>query len=413
MANVTTVTDSAPARDDGRRSALLEQAADYVMERGLADLSLRPLADALATSARMLMYYFGSKERLIVEALQLIAQRERAELTSKASDGGPLRAYWRWVSDEERRRYLRLLYEVYGLALRDPGYYGSFLADEALDWLRFAEHGFREAGLSDTDSRALSTYTLATMRGLELDLLTTKEIDRANAAFELFHADLERRLASLADGLNRQRDATQQRRPNMTTTEAPPTTVEQAGIGPPEIERQPATASALPPRYYTDPAIYKLEEERIFRKQWMFVGREDEVAQPGDYITIDIAGTPLIIVRDQQGTVRALSGSCLHRYMPVAEGAGNRSSFQCPYHLWTYGLDGQLIGAPEMEHATVFDKSACRLPEARLEVWEGFIFVNLDPEAEPLSPQLETLSRRLAGYHLGEMRTAALVDYEL
>ena len=117
------------------------------MERGLADLSLRPLADALATSARMLMYYFGSKERLVAEALQLIAQRERAELASNADDGDPLRAYWRWVSADERRPYLRLLYEVYGLALRDPDYYGSFLADEALDWLRFAEAGYRSAGL--------------------------------------------------------------------------------------------------------------------------------------------------------------------------------------------------------------------------------------------------------------------------
>jgi phenylpropionate dioxygenase-like ring-hydroxylating dioxygenase large terminal subunit len=198
----------------------------------------------------------------------------------------------------------------------------------------------------------------------------------------------------------------------MTTTEAPPVIEEQPGLGPPDIARQPATASALPPRYYTDPEVYKLEEERIFRKQWMFVGREDEVAQPGDYLTIDIAGTPLIIVRDQQGTIRALSGSCLHRYMPVVEGSGNRTSFQCPYHLWTYGLDGQLIGAPEMEHATGFDKSQCRLPEARLEVWEGFLFVNLDPQAQPLSPQLEPLSRKLAGYHLAEMRTAAFVDYD-
>jgi phenylpropionate dioxygenase-like ring-hydroxylating dioxygenase large terminal subunit len=198
----------------------------------------------------------------------------------------------------------------------------------------------------------------------------------------------------------------------MTTTEAPPVRDEPAGLGPPLIAREAARASALPPRYYTDPDIYKLEEERIFRQQWMFVGREDEVAEPGDYFTFDLAGTPLIIVRDKEGIVRALSASCLHRYMPVTEGAGNRTSFQCPYHLWTYGLDGQLIGAPEMEHATGFDKSECRLPEARVEIWEGFVFVNLDPESEPLAPQLETLSRKLAGYHLSEMRTAAFVDYE-
>jgi AcrR family transcriptional regulator len=197
MVDVTTVTTPAAA-DEGRRAALLERAADYIMERGLAELSLRPLADALATSARMLMYYFGSKERLVVEALQLIAQRERAELSSNSSATDPLRAYWRWISSDQRRPYLRLLYEVYGLALRDPGYYGSFLADEAIDWLRFAEHGFRRTGLTDADARALSTYTLAAMRGLELDLLTTNDIHRANDAFELFHADLERRVSTLA-----------------------------------------------------------------------------------------------------------------------------------------------------------------------------------------------------------------------
>jgi AcrR family transcriptional regulator len=168
------------------------------MERGLADLSLRPLANALATSARMLMYYFGSKERLVVDALHVIAARERAELTATADASDSLRTYWRWVSADERRPYLRLLYEVYGLALRDPGYYGNFLADEAMDWLRFADSGFRASGIGEPDARALSTYTLAAMRGLELDLLTTDDIGRADDAFELFHADLERRVAALA-----------------------------------------------------------------------------------------------------------------------------------------------------------------------------------------------------------------------
>ena len=94
--------------------------------------------------------------------------------------------------------------------------------------------------------------------------------------------------------------------------------------------------------------------------------------------------------------------------MPVVEGAGNRTSFQCPYHLWTYGLDGQLIGAPEMERAEGFNKDACRLPEIRLEVWEGFVFVSLDAQAAPLAPQLATLGDKMREYRMGEMRTAAV-----
>ena len=105
--------------------------ADYILAHGLAEVSLRPLGEALGTSARMLIYYFGSKEQLVVNALKLIAERERAGLASGGID--PLRAYWSWAIAPERRPYLRLLYEIYGEALRDPQYYGSFLADEAIE----------------------------------------------------------------------------------------------------------------------------------------------------------------------------------------------------------------------------------------------------------------------------------------
>lgn len=189
----------------------------------------------------------------------------------------------------------------------------------------------------------------------------------------------------------------------MTTT----MTAAASEIGTP-LER----ASTLPPGYYTDPQMYRLEEDVIFRRGWVSAGRVDQVTDPGDFFTFDLAGTPLIIVRGKDGELRALSASCLHRFMPVTEGAGNRSSFQCPYHLWTYALDGQLIGAPEMERADGFDRADCRLPEARIEVWEGFVFVNLDANAEPLAPQIATLTEKVAPYRMGEMRTAAIVDYE-
>jgi phenylpropionate dioxygenase-like ring-hydroxylating dioxygenase large terminal subunit len=183
----------------------------------------------------------------------------------------------------------------------------------------------------------------------------------------------------------------------------------------PAIEIPPARpleqATTLPPRFYTDPDVWRVEQETIFRRQWICIGRTEQVEKPGDYFTSDIVGTPLIVARGQDGVVRALSAACLHRFMPVAEGSGNRSSFQCPYHLWTYALDGQLIGAPEMERADGFEKGDCRLPEIQLEVWEGFIFVNLDHDAEALAPRLATLTEKIRAYRFGEMRTAAVLDF--
>jgi phenylpropionate dioxygenase-like ring-hydroxylating dioxygenase large terminal subunit len=173
-----------------------------------------------------------------------------------------------------------------------------------------------------------------------------------------------------------------------------------------------ATASALPPQHYTDPAFYAAEEATIFRKQWVPVARADELEKAGDYVAYDLAGAPIVVARWKDGGLRAMSATCLHRYMPVVEGAGNRTSFQCPYHLWTYGLDGQLIGAPEMDRAEGLSISDCRLPEIRVETWEGFVFVNLDASAPALAPQLATLTEKLRTYRIGEMRTAGTLEYE-
>jgi len=171
-------------------------------------------------------------------------------------------------------------------------------------------------------------------------------------------------------------------------------------------------ATSLPAHFYTDPEIYMVEEEVIFRKSWIAIGRIDQLDNAGDYFRFDLSGTPLVATRAKDGEVRVLSAVCLHRFMPVIEGAGNASAFSCPYHLWTYELDGQLIGASEMDKAEGFDKRDCRLPQVRHEVWEGFIFVNLDAEADELAPQLATLREKIKQYRVGEMRTAATMDYE-
>ena len=169
-------------------------------------------------------------------------------------------------------------------------------------------------------------------------------------------------------------------------------------------------ARGLPPQAYLSEEFYELELEHLFRRDWICVGREEEVAQAGDYFTIELAGEPLVVVRGTDNKLRALSNVCRHRYMQVVMGQGNAARLSCPYHGWTYQLDGRLMGATNMSESRILDKDNCRLPEFRLETWLGFIFVNLDPDAESLGPRLQELGNRLAPYHLDRMRISSMYD---
>lgn len=169
----------------------------------------------------------------------------------------------------------------------------------------------------------------------------------------------------------------------------------------------------LPPACYVSPTFHEREIETIFRKEWICIGRVEDVAKPGDYVSIDIVGEPLVMVRDLEGNLRVHSRICRHRSMILVEGAGNARSFNCPYHAWVYGLDGRLAGAPEMEHTPGFDRAACRLPGPKVEVWEGFVFVNFDPDAKSLAPRVEKLARFLANWHMGEMVTVRSFDFDV
>ena len=169
-------------------------------------------------------------------------------------------------------------------------------------------------------------------------------------------------------------------------------------------------ARGLPPRAYLSEEFYELELEHLFRRDWICVGREEEVAQTGDYFTIELAGEPLLVVRGTDNRLRALSNVCRHRYMQVVMGQGNAARLSCPYHGWTYRLDGKLMGATGMAESRILDKENCRLPEFRLETWLGFIFVNLDNDAEALAPRLQELGDRLAPYHIDGMRISSMYD---
>lgn len=168
------------------------------------------------------------------------------------------------------------------------------------------------------------------------------------------------------------------------------------------LETPERACFTLPPEAYYSPELHALEVREIFEKSWLCVGREEYVPNTGDYYTIDVMGEPVIVVRGKDGRVRALNSACRHRYMPVAEGRGNAGRFTCPYHAWTYALDGRLIGAPHMEESQVFDPAKCGLPQYRLETWMGFLFVNLDDDAAPLQPVMASVERAVANYRIAE-----------
>ena len=162
-------------------------------------------------------------------------------------------------------------------------------------------------------------------------------------------------------------------------------------------------ACTMPTNFYTDEDFLELEKYALFRQQWVCLGHVGEIPENGDFFTTEVVDEQLIVLRNSDGDVEVLSNVCRHRGNMVAEGQGNRSRFVCSYHGWTYKNDGQLIGAPFMEKVAGFDKKACRLPAFNVEIWNNFIFVNLDGNAEPLAPKLSGLQSLMKNYH-HEMR---------
>ena len=128
-------------------------------------------------------------------------------------------------------------------------------------------------------------------------------------------------------------------------------------------------AETLPPVAYTLEEFYQREVERIFLKQWNFMGRADLIPNPGDYFAVELVGVPIIVVRDQSGQARAFANHCRHRGTALVTGEGTCKAFKCPYHSWVYGLDGRLLGTPEMQQTLNFDPSRYGLIPVKLETW--------------------------------------------
>ncbi|WP_417719492.1 aromatic ring-hydroxylating oxygenase subunit alpha [Salipiger sp.] len=139
-------------------------------------------------------------------------------------------------------------------------------------------------------------------------------------------------------------------------------------------------ARAMPVSVYTTETFAELEQAHVFAQSWLCAGRADALKAPGDYLTMEIAGEPVIVLRDRDGALRAMSNVCRHRMSILLEGRGHVRAITCPYHAWTYNLDGSLRGAPAMDLNTSFCKESTGLPQIRCVDWKGWIMVTLDPD---------------------------------
>ena len=172
-------------------------------------------------------------------------------------------------------------------------------------------------------------------------------------------------------------------------------------------------ASTLPPWCYTSEEFYQREVDRIFRRSWNFVGREDQIPHPGDYFTLEMFGESFIFIRDRSDRIHAFANTCRHRGCRLLSGEGNRASIICPYHAWTYGPNGDLIGMRGMEKTANFDAADYGLIPLRLESWAGFLFLNLDETAGPLQDYLGDLPEQFSSYGFSDMVCVRRKEYDL
>ena len=164
------------------------------------------------------------------------------------------------------------------------------------------------------------------------------------------------------------------------------------GVGP-----DPASAWRLPARYYLDPGVLELEKERIFFRSWLLAGHISQLAEPGSYFTLDLLGERLFFVRGEDDEIRGFYNVCRHRAHALVEGRGCKHTITCPYHAWTYGLDGTLRHARNSHRVKGFDPAHYSLVSVRVERFLGFLLFNLDPDAESfvrLAPELESDIRK-------------------
>ena len=159
--------------------------------------------------------------------------------------------------------------------------------------------------------------------------------------------------------------------------------------------QSPDSSLSLRAEAYTDPAWFRADQQLILSKSWQWVCHTEKLRDAGAYVTVDVAGNPIAIVRDREGALRAFYNVCKHRAHELLRGEGTTTRIMCPYHAWVYKLDGQLVRAPETEHLIDFDPKTICLDKVQVEEFCGFVYVNLDPSAPSLSSQTGNLETEI------------------
>ncbi len=183
-------------------------------------------------------------------------------------------------------------------------------------------------------------------------------------------------------------------------------------------ERPLEQAVTFPPRAYTDPKHYQLEVDTILKREWLSVGHISQIPKPGDYFNLDLLGEPMVVVHGKDGVIRVLSRVCPHRGMdvnPTEYGRpekGNARFLLCPYHFWSFDLDGRCKGAPEMQKADGFNRKEIGLSSFRSEVWNGFIFVTFTDEIPPVSEFYKDMGDKLAEFQLDKLEVVAELTWD-
>jgi Rieske 2Fe-2S family protein len=181
-----------------------------------------------------------------------------------------------------------------------------------------------------------------------------------------------------------------------------------------------AGAKTLAQQYFVSPEVFAEEQEKIFSMEWVLVGHQSQLANAGDYFVVEAAGESLIVIRDSRFEIRGFYNVCRHRGTRLREDRnGHLSAIQCPYHAWTYALDGRLIGAPHMDQVPGFDKANYSLHAANLALWEGFIFVNLEDASTQrggymsLEKWFAPLAGKFSHWNLPKLRAAKRIEYDM
>ena len=180
-----------------------------------------------------------------------------------------------------------------------------------------------------------------------------------------------------------------------------------------ELRKPLREASTLSPQCYTDEDFYRREVERVFSRHWQFVGREEQIESSGQYLCHEGPAGSVIVLRDRQGSLRAFANTCRHRGSRLLSGTGRCKRIVCPYHSWSYDLDGRLLGTPGMHDLLDFDAADFPLIELPAACWQGFVFISHADDPPPLVDYLGSFQQKFASHRCAELRYAGGLEFEI